>query len=326
MLKWITSIPTDRSWQRWLTLPDPETLLRPNVSSDQQRGVGANERFSQIVSTIWIDGINKRTRTNRLQSSLNAIRRHWRPAKQQRSLSFLDLGASDGINTSEAAHFLRCEYQLPVRAVALDKYLTLHRHDGSWLREYRAANGDPVLLRCGRIGLRLGRRLALWPAEALRRFYLRRSRFRSSMARSLSIPLVHPQALIDSDLKFFEGDAFARKADFIAAFDIVRASNFLNLGYFSAEEITRAVRLFHEYLRPQGLLIVSRNVMGAHGEAEQGTLWRRTRQGFDIIGDFGGGSEIQSLVAQIVVSNCNRNESDQLCIGDAQVENEYVAA
>jgi SAM-dependent methyltransferase len=326
MLKWITAHPTERRWLRWLTLPDPETLVRLSDSHARFNNSDVALEFSRIVSTIWIDEVNKRTHPNRLPSTLESLLRHWRPSPDRRSLTFLDLGASDGLNTREAAQFVRTEYQREVHAIALDKYLTLHCHGWRWLREYRAANEAPVLLRCGPFGMRLGRRLAFWPIEILRRLYLSRASLRGAMPRRLSIPLIHPQALLDRDLCFREADILNLDSDTLSVIDVVRASNVLNLSYFSADDIARALQRIHALLRPDGMLIVSRNVIAKDGEFEQGTLWRRLESGFKVLHEFGGGSEIAPLVNALCAHRSDHNATQPQCRPPQASEQELQAA
>ena len=82
--------------------------------------------------------------------------------------------------------------------------------------------------------------------------------------------------------------------------DAVRASNVLNNGYFRPEQIRTAISHLHAYLREEGCLVISSNIVVATGEVEQGTVWRKSGRRFELIEDFGDGSEVREIVERWV--------------------------
>ena len=79
-----------------------------------------------------------------------------------------------------------------------------------------------------------------------------------------------------------------------------RETNLLHSDYFSEAEIRAAISNLVGYLRDGGLLLVSRNHQQASGEMERGTVWRLSARSLDPVADFGGGSELKPLVANLV--------------------------
>lgn len=300
MLKWlINRAPPQHSLLRWALLPMPERLLEISAPAAHALSVDAShtDEFSEIITSLWINQVNKRTARDRLPETLHAVAAAL--PHGVRELRFLDLGASDGISTYDAVRFFRDERGIPIAACAVDLYTQLHRYDGRWCSEYRTSDGSPVLVRAGRIGLRLGRRLAFWPAERLRTTYLRLQGLRNSLCDVLSIPLVHPLAAADPDVTLVEADALQERSQFRNAFHVVRISNLLNRSYFSQAEMQTIISHAVSYLQDGGVLVVSRNDRNGDGVTERGTVWRRHRDGLEKAADFHGGSELCGLIAQL---------------------------
>jgi len=115
------------------------------------------------------------------------------------------------------------------------------------------------------------------------------------------ISLVHPAAHKERNVTIMELDCLVCEEclkDRIAA---IRASNILNLGYFSLPQIRLALRYLHGYLREGGCLVVSRNHDQPDGELENGSVWLKERNGFRWIRDFGAGSEIRPVVDDLLL-------------------------
>lgn len=299
MFKWlINRAPPQRGPLRWALLPMPERLLEISTTPARAPGVDASQadEFSEIITSLWINQVNKRTARDRLPDTLQAVTAAL--PRGIRELRFLDLGASDGISTYDAVRYFRDERDVPIAACAVDLYTQLHRYDGRWCSEYRTSDGSPVLFRAGRIGLRLGRRLAFRPAELLRTTYLRSQALRNRLCDVLSIPLVHPLAADDPDITVVEADALHQRLEFHDAFHAVRISNLLNRSYFSQAQMQTIVSHAVSYLQVDGVLVISRNDNDGDDVTERGTVWRRHRDGLEKAADFNGGSELCGLIAQ----------------------------
>jgi hypothetical protein len=193
---------------------------------------------------------------------------------------------------------LRRTFGARVTAIVADRNLSLLRYRRGPIVEYRAADGEPVMARIGRLGVRLARPRQGAPSEAnrLARLYLRCVGFRAQMRREAEIPLVHPVARREPGVVVIELDCLVSKEclkDRIAA---IRASNVLNLGYFAPPQLRLAVGHLHGYLRDGGCLVVSRNHDEPIGERENGSVWLKHGARFRWVRDFGAGSEIRQII------------------------------
>ena len=123
--------------------------------------------FSATLSEMRIGGAWKRTHSGRLRATEDALCRFLIGRSGQR-LTMLDLGASDGITTLEAFRLLRDRLGSDIRIYLADKNLSLLRFHRWSVVEYRARDGEPILVRIGRLGLRLAKqRRGLEEAETL---------------------------------------------------------------------------------------------------------------------------------------------------------------
>lgn len=280
-------------------LCDPDTLLE---IAEQASRSGADiddlaERFSLILHDLRMGGAWKRTNRGRLPRTEEMLRAHIAPALGE-ELVFLDIGASDAVTTVEALRALRAAFGDRVHAYAADVNLWLLRYRYGPTVEYRAGDGEPIMVRLGPFGLRLARqrhglaqRRGIFAGLYLGWHWLRRE-----MELDARISLVNPIARRDAGLELLELDCLRREERLRERVSAIRASNVLNLGYFTPAQIRLAVGHFHFYLREGGCLVISQNGDGARGEAENGTVWLKRAKGFRRAEDFGRGSEIAALV------------------------------
>src|SRR5689334_16548656 len=102
MFKWLTRTAAPLTSRfGWALLPMPERLLeicaKPAAVCDDP------DEFSGIVTSLWINDVNKRTGRNRLPCTLRAIADAL--PSETRELRLLDLGASDAVSTYDAVRF-----------------------------------------------------------------------------------------------------------------------------------------------------------------------------------------------------------------------------
>lgn len=290
-------------------LVHPDVLAR--LAKEYQTSGGAEserilERFSLALHGVRMGGTWKRTNAGRLGSTESAILAHLEPVTSghPETLHFLDLGASDGTTTREAVERFESEGKRAVSAVLADLNLWIdvtHRFLGN---EYRAADGEPILRTFGSRGLRLSRgRKGMKEGSFLTRVYcfLFRPGNRPTKNPDERIWLINPRVQADPRIEAVPMNALVEQERFRGRFHAIRASNVLNIQYFDADQLARAATILHGYLKPNGLLVVSRNVGDYPHEVEKGTLWRRTPTGFKRVLAFGGGSEIQDLIDALVV-------------------------
>jgi hypothetical protein len=280
-------------------LADPDGLLKiargPDLMSDS--GEATPDAFSLILHDLRMGGAWKRTNRGRLRQTEQMLCGHIAP-ELRAEFTLLDIGASDGITTVEAIRTLRRAFGNQAKAILADRNLWLLRYRGGLVVEYRAADGEPIMARFGRFGVRLAaqRREAEPDANPLARLYLRLGRFRRAMRCDARISLVHPAARAEPGITVMELDCLVREEclqDHVAA---IRASNVLNLGYFSPPQLLLAVGHLHGYLREGGCLVISRNHDQAGSEPENGSVWLKDGGRFRWVRDFGAGSEIRPVV------------------------------
>lgn len=261
--------------------------------------------FSDIVRDIRVRGVWKRTAPGRLRESERALCAVLAP-RGDSAVHVLDLGASDGVTTVELVRALRTAGAVRVHAVAADRDLVLVPHRRGPVVEYRATDGEPVLLAVGRLAVRLPRSEHRWHVVStlVARAYLRwAGRFRRSLTAAEPISLLSPVVAADEpSIEVVVMDCLVEHADFHGRFDAIRASNLLNPRNFTVAQLRSVLVFCHRYLRDGGCVVVSRNEARAGGEVERGAVWARTPTGFQPSDRFNGGSEIDALVESIHVS------------------------
>jgi hypothetical protein len=280
-------------------LANPDALLKiaQEVGQPCASGDELSDRFSLILHDLRMAGVWKRTNRGRLERTEEMLCAHIAP-ELQRGLAFLDIGASDGVTTVEAVHRLRQRFGGEVSAFLTDLNLWLLRYHRGPIVEYRATNGEPIMARLGPFGVRLAKQRRETPSDGdpLARLYLQLEEFRQSMQLDARISLVHPVARNEPGITILELDCLVCNERLRDRFAAVRASNVLNLGYFYAPQIRRALGCLHAYLREGGCLVVSKANGQRNGESENGSVWLKEGRRFRWLEDFGSGSEIRSVV------------------------------
>jgi hypothetical protein len=212
----------------------------------------------------------------------------------------LDIGISDGITTLEAVRLLSDKRNANLSAVGIDLHSELVCLRRWFVREYRSNSGNPVLAKIGPLLMTVGegasprqpisRRLGAW--------YLRCRSWRARLREIGRISLINPLARSHPDLSFESQNIFVRREDWRNAFTLIRAANIFHREYFSDAELIHGLGLLHEYLRDGGRLLISRNLAPREspGCEEQGSIWRKTGSGFELIARIGRGSCVAELV------------------------------
>jgi hypothetical protein len=279
-------------------LADPDALLAIERTARSGTPIDAlADRFSLVLHDLRVGGTWKRTNRGRLMRTEEMLCKHTLPGLRDLFI-LLDVGASDGTTTIGAVRALQDAFGALVRAYLADRDLWLLRYRRGPIVEYRASDEEPVMVRLGPFGLRLAqpRRETRERGDALARGYLKFGRFRKLMRLDDRISLVNPLARREPAITIRQFDCFARDETLAGQISAIRASNVLNLGYFSPAQITDAVGHFHCYLLDGGCLVVSRNADQSDRETENGSVWRKEADRFRLIEDFGSGSEIKSVV------------------------------
>jgi hypothetical protein len=198
--------------------------------------------------------------------------------------------------------FLDQAFRIPVRATILEKTIRIRYVKAKGWTIYFTSVDHPTLVRIGRLAL------ALEPMEGiegvvfnplaalLARHIVRWLRRTDDANEANSISLMHPCVMRHIGIEVCEGDMFDPFQEWYGRFDAVRASNLLNLSYYSEGRIREAIGIMHRYLREEGALLVSRNLIGQQGEREIGGLWRKKGAGFTRVADLGELPEIAPLI------------------------------
>jgi hypothetical protein len=279
-------------------LADPDLLLKIVESPEFNRNSPAHlsQLFSHVLHDLRMGGAWKRTGARRLIQTEQMIQQHL-PSARSDEVTLLDLGASDGITTLELLHAVRQAGYARASAYATDLNLWLYRFRRGPFIEYRAGNGEPIMVRLGPLGLRLAKhRHEVDGSNLFSAWYLGSRNFRDAMKMDAQIALINPLVRNEPGITVSELNCLERNEGFVGKFSAARASNVLNPGYFDPPQIRSAIGHLHAYLRPGGCLVVSRNADSAAGEIENGSVWLKQADHFQRIADFGSGSEVREIV------------------------------
>jgi hypothetical protein len=293
----------ESSWLRFVLHPDPDYIAVLAARFAQVGSHSGDDRqsgdFSQVVSSIRVGRTHKLTRPNRLRATTQALYDQLARSGRE-SVDFLDVGASDGITSLETLRMLRTELRVPVRMCLLDPFVRLLRYRAGVIVEYRTPNQSPVMVRVGPIGLQLSSLgtsrdpLSRW----LGGWYSKWTTLRQGMRLDETISLINPVVATEPAISVLEWDVLCHNPGLSERFDVARASNVLNYAYFSREQIEKAVSHLHMYLRPNGLLLISRSLSSGKTEVDNGSIWRKDEDRFIHLRSVGSGAEVREQVEQ----------------------------
>jgi SAM-dependent methyltransferase len=279
-------------------LVDPSLLRRIHNEyhhADSTRKAQLETDFSLALHDVRMSGVWKRTNPNRLKETEKALISGI-TEQQFNDVKILDVGASDGITTLELVEAVRSTTKLNVSGVVADLNIVIEEFRFGPLREYRTVSGETVCSVLGPFGLRLDKRTPEATIGPVERLYLSLGMLRRKLKSSGAIPLTSPKVAIDTRLSVSAFNCLELRPNMIGSFNVIRASNVINLDYFSPENLKQAVRNCEQYLRPGGLLVISRNVGSVSNEVEHGSMWKKGVDGtLTRVLNFGNGSEIASI-------------------------------
>jgi hypothetical protein len=237
------------------------------------------------------NGTFKTTSDRRLDDLNEHIARHLRPGHVRAK----DVAVSSGITTVEwyenlTARGFTCEMtatdiQVRARLIQCSGGLTVLTDPSEYVMEVDV---------CG---------FAFRPDQAGRRervlygIPLRiatRPRLRAALTKTTrDVDLVSPRLSRNPNIRVGEEDLDRAIA---GEWDVVRAANILNLGYFSEDVLERMVTNLARAVRPSGLLAICRTLRGS---GNHGSIFQRTDTGLDPLDDVGNGSEIARLARRV---------------------------
>ena len=245
-------------------------------------------------------GVFKATNRHRLDDTFDLIRAALPVAATK--LRVLDVACSSGISTVEL-HEALSRPGLVIDTVGTD-IATQVMHATVEGGDAVVYDLDGTILAAEIDGMLVNRR----PDRAVRLYHPWRARraqalitklaraggFRPPAASTVSeVPLVSSAVARTPGVQVVEEDLFHPTV--AGTFDLIRAANILNRGYFSDAKLRACVESLLGRLVVGGLLFVVRT----DGKTNHGTLWRVIDTGVAELGRIGRGCEIQSLVEDV---------------------------
>jgi len=265
-----------------------------------------SDEFSHILQNLRIRGVWKWTGQHRLRL-MDQLLTDCAVTCGWTQLRMLDIGASDGITTLDTVEHLRRNPGISAHLTIIDQDVRLLAIQRGATTLYFTSSRRPLLVRMGKFALCLepmeGLEGILFNrlAAALSRHYARILEH-ADLSCALSIPLINPAAVQCHLIDVCEGNLFSPRTEWFGRFDAIRASNVLNLAYYSEARIQEAVGLTHQYLKEGGVFLVSRNWIQSQGEMEAGALWRKQGSRFLRVSELGTLPEIAGLVDGFMLS------------------------
>ena len=279
---------------------DPELLNRLHGTGDHD--LEAQSRlFSLAIAGLRFGAAYKRTAPGRLPVAERHLVEAWQESGQSDSSSpiqVLDMGASDATTSLDLLNCLSTNLEAPIRLVAADRDNVLEVWRWGPLVEYRSGAGSPVLARLGPLGVRLPRSGIRfdWLGDWTARLYMACGGVRRRLNKKDTIVLVNPRVTRSGAITIKTMDATRHETSFDQTFDIVRCCNMMNREYFDDAMLTTIASHLDAYLKPGGLLQISRNVGTPDDETEHGTVWVKTLEGLQEVSQHGDGSEVRDVI------------------------------
>jgi len=254
------------------------------VPPEEQAAIAAE--YSMCISALKFGKTFKTTAAARLDRSAAAFESHL----VGNDHVVVDLGASDGSTSVDLFERIRPHVQRFIAADLNDSILICSHRNGL---AFFSPAGQPIVEVTPRLlwyadvaganpiyrGL-VSRRVVRLPCSG------EQTRIRLLNPRFLDLTARHP------NVAFLRHDMFEPLPVTATA---VRVSNLLNLSYFSAAEIERALGSICANLAESGLLLISRDT----GTEEHGTLFRRSGGRLVILETIGAGSEVEPIASSL---------------------------
>jgi len=262
--------------------------------------VSRSKEFSELLEDVIINGVWKRTGLARL-----IVLDQWvipfiegRPISE--SLAMLDVGASDGSTTFDTVTYFQENLKAPVKATILEMQLRLHYFHRWGIRYYLTYDQIPLLIQIGLWGIlfeeiKAKEGFIFNPIIRLTKKFLQRHRLEKYMRQAEDLLLENPLARNNSAIVWLEQNLFNFDPTLVGTFDFIRCCNVLNCGYFTEGQIADALQILVSYLKPKGLLLVSRTVDDATGPVHTASLWEKTTVGLAYVSQLNGGSEVKAI-------------------------------
>lgn len=280
-----------------LNMTSPEFFALPADA------ISAEKEADFIGKLKMRNGTFKLTKPDRFSDVESAIG----PAIKARSAtikSVLDIGVSTGITSLEFLDYLKAQ-GLEAKLTATDLYIDAHIvSPAPGLKVLADSHGWPLEY------VLFGKSLRPW---TMRRDYLTLSFLPRAIGRSIlpkriramisngqttPVTLINSGIAKRSEITFVENNILQQSQLLVGQFDLIRAANILNLGYFSNQQILNALNNIRSYLRgPGALFLVTRT--NSAGENNCTLFELGHDQSFKVILRIGAGSEIEASVLSL---------------------------
>ena len=282
-----------------------------------------NEAINTIFNEVLIGGTYKMTKKNRFSQInhqiISVIKRYYNTINEK--ISIHDLAVSNGITSIEFfddlratginIDFLSSDYFTHIYIIRLkgQKWQTVLDSNFNLLQYFGygfvLSEPESKFDVINRLLLRILNKHLLLKAQNLIRQVLtdtdeyQHVEIKTSQGDIIRVPLVHPNCInkIDTHENFLfkRHDLFSETKE---KFDVIRAMNILNIGYFPEEMLKQAARSIFQSFREKGVFIVGRS----HDESDGITrcsIFEKTGNQFVVIEDINGGSEIRELLLRM---------------------------
>jgi SAM-dependent methyltransferase len=238
-----------------------------------------------------------KTTCSRRLDDLNQLCDPFLDAFGPRLLRVMDIGASSGISTAEWAEHIAAR---GIRAcvVGTDKLLeaeliSLFPGVDLLVDDQRNILHADVWGRGCPPGSTRGKDIYAMPLRFLARIAVALLHKRSRKQR---VPLVSRN--VNGKIRMECDDVLSpNPREYIGAFDVVRAANILNRGYFDDHVLRKIIATLRERLKPGGLFVVCRTWVDTG--KNHGTVFQLREDGFVALRRLNQGSEIEHLVGGI---------------------------
>jgi len=234
---------------------------------------------------ILANGCCKTTVTHRLDD-LNAFVLPYLKQLAHRPLNVMDVAVSSGISTQEWYDQLSAE-GIEAKVVGIDSTINVWHIPGRIIDVL--LDRDMNVIALGLLGVGVGyerlRTMRAWGLNCIISVFLK---FGVTM---------HPLKLLSkavTSVSVFEGDIEKDMDSGAEQFDVIRAANILNLGYFSESRLRNMINTLSRRLRAGGLLVVCRTL---HDGTNHASLFRLGVDGFTKLDRLGNASEIDHIIS-----------------------------
>ncbi len=267
---------------------------------DKESLLSRSKEFSGLLQDLLINGVWKYTNPGRL-AGLDEWVASILPRFSSQPFRMLDVGGSDGSTTFDTINYFKKKCGLGVKAYILDMQLRLHCFRRGYLWYYLTYCHSPLLIQIGPLGIlfeeiKSKEGVVFNLIVRVIRKCMQRFSLEKYMNNYGDLLLENPLARNNSDIIWLEQDLFQFDPALKGSFDFIRCSNVLNDCYFSQARIYDALRLLAIYLKPGGLLLVSRTIEDSTGFLNHASLWVKNGEGLQHLSDLNGGSEVKKFM------------------------------